>query len=150
MKYIWVLFIGVSMMGLTIAIHAFGSAKWLNFISQRKLRLFDAQSHASLYSGTTIILTTVVLLSLHLVEILMWAAFFFLLPGQSGLEGFHEAIYFSLVTFTTLGYGDVTLSESWRVLSGFEAMIGITVFGLTTATLFSVMQTLWHETHGKK
>jgi hypothetical protein len=42
-----------------------------------------------------------------------------------------------------LGYGDITLSAEWNLLSGMEAMVGITVFGLTTALLFAVIQQIW-------
>jgi len=50
------------------------------------------------------------------------------------------AIGIFMITFTTLGYGDVTLNSDWDFLSGMEAMVGITVFGLTTAILFAVIQ----------
>ena len=49
-------------------------------------------------------------------------------------------MYVSLVTFTTLGYGDITLDLRWRWLSGIEAMNGILLFGWTTATLFWIVQ----------
>ena len=56
--------------------------------------------------------------------------------------GYYErAVYFSIVTFTTLGYGDITLPyEEWRILSGVEALNGILLFGWTTAFLFAVVQ----------
>lgn len=49
-------------------------------------------------------------------------------------------MYFSLVSFTTLGYGDVTLNPQWELLGPMEAMAGITVIGLSTAILFAVIQ----------
>ena len=42
--------------------------------------------------------------------------------------------------FTTLGYGDITLTEGWRLLSGIEAMNGIMQAGLTAAMLFTVVE----------
>jgi voltage-gated potassium channel len=88
--------------------------------------------------------TAGVLLFLHFIEMVMWAVLFFSLPDKGGLKNLPEAIYFSIITFTTLGYGDITLSEQWHLLSGMEAMVGITVFGLTTAMLFAVIQRMWH------
>ena len=79
--------------------------------------------------------------------VVLWALFYFLLPDNAGLNNWAEAIYFSIVTFTTLGYGDVTLSPAWRQLSGMEAMVGIVVFGLTTAILFTVIQRVWRVGH---
>jgi voltage-gated potassium channel Kch len=61
-----------------------------------------------------------------------------LLVGE--ITNVNEAIYFSLVTFTTLGYGELTLSESWRVMSAFEATNGVTMFGWTTALIIAVEQ----------
>ena len=55
--------------------------------------------------------------------------------------------YFSIVSFTTLGYGDITLNAHWRFLSGMEAMAGIAVFGLTTALAFSVIHKYWSVVH---
>jgi hypothetical protein len=47
------------------------------------------------------------------------------------------------VTFTTLGYGDITLNSEWRVLSGFEAINGILLVGWTTAFLYAVIRRTW-------
>ena len=45
-----------------------------------------------------------------------------------------------MVTFTTLGYGDITLSQQWRLLSSFEAATGIIMFGWTTALVITTVQ----------
>jgi hypothetical protein len=47
----------------------------------------------------------------------------------NAIEGVEQAFYFSMVTFTTLGYGDIVLSECWRLLASFESGIGIIMFG---------------------
>ncbi len=83
------------------------------------------------------------LLFLHMVEVIFWAAAYYALPGHAGLSSFSESIYFSIVTFTTLGYGDITLSTQWDALAGMEAMVGIVVFGLTTALIFAIVQRIW-------
>ena len=48
--------------------------------------------------------------------------------------------YYSFITLTTLGYGDITLSEGWRILSGIEALNGLLLVGWTTALLFAIVQ----------
>ena len=69
-----------------------------------------------------------------------------ILPGGQ-LKTFEEATYFSVVTFTTLGYGDMTLHDhDWRLLSGIEALNGILLVGWTTALLFLVVQRSWATT----
>jgi hypothetical protein len=92
---------------------------------------------------SALIWTTVALIFLHVIETLIWATVYVALPGKAGLADFSEAVYFSIVTITTLGYGDVTLHENWRILGGMQAMVGITIFGLTTAILFAVVQRFW-------
>lgn len=61
-----------------------------------------------------------------------WAATFLMLGVFQSLE---PALYFSVVTFTTLGYGDITLNPEWRLLASFAAVDGLIIFGLNTAFL---------------
>jgi voltage-gated potassium channel Kch len=89
--------------------------------------------------------TAILLLVLHVVEIVLWAAAYLLLLPPSEVTTFEEAVYFSFVTFTTLGYGDITLSGTWRILSGIEALNGILLVGWSTALLFAVMQRIWQN-----
>jgi len=142
---LWPLIIGTFMMGLTIAIHAVGSAKWLAYLETRKSHWHQSIGVRVLFNA--IILTALVLLFLHMFEVILWAVLYVLLQEWTGLSNMSDAIYFSIITFTTVGYGDMTLNESARMLSGMEGMIGITVFGLTTATLFVVMQRVWKFQH---
>jgi hypothetical protein len=79
-----------------------------------------------------------------LIEVYIWAAVYLVVGAISGLE---SAVYFSTVTFTTLGYGDITLSQDWRILASFEAANGIIMFGWTTALIIAfVHRVAGHET----
>lgn len=53
---------------------------------------------------------------------------------------FEEALYFSLVAFTTLGFGDLLLPENWRLLGGFAATNGLLNIGMMTALLMEVLR----------
>jgi voltage-gated potassium channel Kch len=76
-------------------------------------------------------------------ETLVWA-FAYLALGA--IEGLEKALYFSMVTFTTLGYGEIVLEERWRLLASFEAANGIIMFGWTTAIVIAAVQrTYFHE-----
>ena len=80
------------------------------------------------------------------VEILLWAGAYLSLTNVTPVSTFETAVYFSAVTFTTLGYGDITLSvEEWRLLTGIEALDGVLLLGMSTAILFAVVQKIWAD-----
>lgn len=83
-----------------------------------------------------------------IVEVWAWAGLYLLTGAVKTLE---EAVYFSTVTFTTLGYGDVVLDPSWRLLSSFEAANGLFLFGWSTALVFAVVQWIFgHSRAGQR
>ena len=53
---------------------------------------------------------------------------------------FEEAVYFSLVAFTTLGFGDILLPQEWRLLGGISAANGLLMIGLLTAILVETLR----------
>lgn len=73
-------------------------------------------------------------------EAAVWASAYWLLEA---LPSFGDALYFSMVTFTTLGYGDVTLAKEWRMLGALQAANGIVIFGWTTALIVAAVQRLF-------
>lgn len=84
--------------------------------------------------------TVLIIIGIHTVEAWAWA-FIYLELGE--FEELSKALYFSVVTCKALGYGDITLSERWRLLSTFEAMGGLLLFGTSTAFLVGFMTTLF-------
>ena len=81
-----------------------------------------------------LLLSTVMLLTLlgNFAQMIIWALLFLLL-GEFG--DFATALYHSGVNFVTLGYGDIVLSERWRLLGPLEAANGILMFGVSTAVM---------------
>ena len=77
---------------------------------------------------------------LHGAQCTIWAAAFYFNPKIDNLYSFKEAIYFSLITFTTVGYGDVVIDSDWKILGGLEAINGIMMVGWSTALMFSYLQ----------
>lgn len=73
---------------------------------------------------------------LHEVEIMVWALFFL---WKGCLPDFGTAFYFSSITYTTVGYGDVVLPREWRSLASAEAITGILMTGLSTGYFFMVL-----------
>ncbi|MEZ5913615.1 MAG: ion channel [Paracoccaceae bacterium] len=66
-----------------------------------------------------------------------WALAFWFLEVFATLEA---SVYFSLVAFTTLGFGDILLPNDWRLLSGMAAANGLLNFGLLTAILVETLR----------
>lgn len=73
------------------------------------------------------------------VGVWLWALTFLGLGLFGTLE---EAVYFALVAFTTLGFGDILLPQEWRLLSGMAAMNGLLNIGLVTAVLVETLRQL--------
>ena len=135
----------------TVGIHAAGTTLLLQYLLRSVSRIKD---HMGLVHGLILTASTVLfLLFLHVCEVVLWALTYSLLPDLGALRAFPDALYFSYITFTTLGYGDITIVGKWRMLSGVEAMNGILLFGWSTAMLFGLIQQLWrigHSLHGEK
>ncbi|MFV0302689.1 MAG: ion channel [Paracoccus sp. (in: a-proteobacteria)] len=68
-----------------------------------------------------------------------WALTFHALGAFAGLD---EALYFSLVVFTTLGFGDVLLPVEWRLMGGMMAVNGLLNVGLLTAVMLETLRTI--------
>ncbi|MGB5618017.1 MAG: potassium channel family protein [Desulfobacterales bacterium] len=100
---------------------------------------------------TLLITVSLVLLIGNLCQAALWA-WLFLALGE--YKDFVTALYFSLVNFTTLGYGDLVMSPERRILGALEAANGVLMLGLTTSALYSVvsriMQKGWRELHDKQ
>ena len=75
----------------------------------------------------------------HLTEIALWAALF---VACGEFNSFGLAYYHSAVNYTTLGYGDMIMTPSWKLLGPLEAADGALMFGVSTAMIFAVAQRL--------
>ena len=77
---------------------------------------------------------------LHMIEIAIWAAFYF---GNSLFSDFETALYFSTTSYTTIGFGDVVLPRAWRMLGGIEGVTGVLLCGLSTAFVFAIVNAMF-------
>jgi hypothetical protein len=75
----------------------------------------------------------------HTVEIWLYAIVFL---GIGAIGNFEAALYFSTVTFASLGYGDIVLSPDWRLFGAIEAANGLILLAWSTAFLLSLMSRL--------
>ncbi|QYK08054.1 ion channel [Shewanella mangrovisoli] len=98
-------------------------------------RLLD---HDSLVAGVFGLfgITSIVMLG-NLLQIVAWGSLFLFLGEFNNL---HDAIYHSGVNFATLGYGDIVMSEKWKLLGPIEAVNGALMIGLSGASMLAVLQ----------
>lgn len=146
---------GIVLSAATIIVHGLGTLWWIAILRKRQESLRPPAPLATTTSddllpqaaanpfpslkNTLFVLgfTTALLVLLHIVEVSIWAFAYLLLPEVDSVTGLEEAFYFSTVTFSTLGYGDVVIESSWRILSGIQAMAGNLAFGWSSALLLT-------------
>ena len=132
--------VGLTIIGITVTVHGYGTKFWVNIIIKKYAHLYNTGFDKK--AVWFLIFTASFLLFLNFLEATIWGFTYYLLPGITEFDTLEKSIYFSLVTFTTLGYGDITISSSNRILAGFEAMNGILLLGWSTTMMFSIMQQL--------
>ena len=89
-------------------------------------------------------LIVLAIFSAHVIEIWIWAVFYFFIEEFATFEA---ALYFSTSSFTTVGFGDLTLSEEWRLLSSLESANGMILFGWSTAFIFEIVRRIYEHPH---
>jgi len=80
------------------------------------------------------------ILLLHVIQTSIWAMFYY---TQELFSDFETSLYFSMVSFTTIGYGDVLLPRNWRLLGVIEGFSGVLLCGLSTAFIFAVVNAIF-------
>jgi Ion channel len=94
-------------------------------------------AHPAALLISAMVATVSVLMAAHLSEVLVWSlAYAVVDAAPTGAD----LMYFAFVNYTTLGYGDVTPVERWRLLGPMTAMNGVLLFGWSTAVIFEVLR----------
>ena len=130
----------LSLTTITVIIHGVGAAP----AARRAVRAWAARRDRRGWLGTELLLAQLVglLLLLHLAEAVVWALFYLLADALPNLE---TASYFSLTSYTTVGYGDVVLPEPWRLLGPLEAAVGMLMLGWSTGLLVAVIGRIYRQ-----
>ena len=132
--------IGCILIGITVIVHACALYILLRFTEHPHFHL-----KGKLYKFHKMMLIIISVLGVFLatvIEIWLWAITLYFLD-ISDLPTFESALYFSTSTFTTVGYGDLVLSEDWRLLGSFESANGLLLFGWSTAFIFEITARLY-------
>ena len=129
------LFVAWGLMALCVMIHATGITAAMRWDARR------TNIRRSFWSATRLFVSLAGwIILLHLVEITVWAAFY---AWKDAMPDMQSALYFSAVTYTTTGYGDLVLPQEWRLVGGIEALTGIVMCGWSTGFFFVVVSRMF-------
>lgn len=126
------LFVACCLLGLTMIIHASGFVLLLRHFGHSRPWL-----HGGFVQVTSLLVVVLwALLGLHALEISLWGLFYW---WAGCLPDMETSLYFSGVTYATLGYGEVVLPRVWRLLGPVEALTGIMMCGLSVSFFFVIV-----------
>jgi len=136
--------LAVALLATCVIVHSLGMLVLIRWLS-RVRRILESRST---YLRVALLLRLFVgIVLLHLVQVGLWAVVFW---RAQELPNVDTALYFSLATYTTIGFGDVVVGPGWRVLAGIEGLTGILLVGWSTAFVFAVVNRMyehWRQVH---
>ena len=124
--------IAAALVASTVVVHTMGFAVILRFL-RKALAVPPTQPRPTAW---LLIQLTWFLILIHLAEIIVWGLAY--LWGKR-LPDVESAFYFSGVTYTTVGYGDVVLAKPWRLIGPIEGVTGILMCGLSAGLFFATL-----------
>jgi hypothetical protein len=131
------LLIAWSLMAFCVAVHASGVTYAVRWVRKQKVQGMRQRAWAWLFirvAGWIILL--------HVIEIMAWA---WVYAVAGAIPGMQSSLYFSAVTYTTTGYGDVVLPEDWRLVGAIEALTGILMCGWSTGFFVAVVSRMYRD-----
>jgi hypothetical protein len=131
------LLVASAMVVLTIVMHLTGLWLLLWLVGAHSKHLGSRREIVG--QARSILIAGFGLFALHAAEIWAYAGLFAMVGA---LPDFESALYFSTATYTTVGYGDVTLPREWRILGAIEGANGIILLGWSTAFFVSIVARL--------
>ena len=125
---------GLLLVLLCIAVHS--SATTLTYQMIFSVHPTRSKLHRVIYVD----LIVIVILAATIIEGVLWAVSY---QWIGAFETFEQSLYFSLVTYTTLGYGDLVLQDDHRLMGAIEAANGVIMLGWSTAIVVFAIQKLY-------
>lgn len=130
MTFLIQILLGTIILILCSLIHSFILVWSINMLKSAAGKLDVEKTNTRILIFTAIALASVVLA--HTIQVWIWAVSFIAFGALSTLS---DALYFALITYTTVGYGDIILGEPYRIYGAMAAVTGLLSFGLSTAFL---------------
>ncbi|HEY4234913.1 MAG TPA: potassium channel family protein [Lacipirellulaceae bacterium] len=134
------LLLALALASVTVVLHALGTVHVVmpaSGVWNRKQVSSDSRRPA-----LTLTRLVSLLLVLHLIEMSAWAAAF---TAAGVLPDFETSLYYSLKSYTTVGYGDVLPPNSWRLLGPIEAAVGVLMLGWSTSIIVAAVQRIYNS-----
>jgi hypothetical protein len=125
---------GITLVAITMAIHGCGMVATL--FTAHIVKHETAGPVSFFRGGAVLIVASWMIVLIHLVELLVWAAFFLY---QGAMPNASAAYYFALLQYTTVGSG-LNLPPTWRLLEGMLPIAGLMTFAWSTGVLFTLAQ----------
>lgn len=120
------------LMAACVAVHAVGGIAALRWLDHSR-----ALDQRRFWPATRVVIALAGwIVGGHFIDVALWALFY---ASARALPTLDTAVYFSAVTYTTVGCGDVVLPQRWRLAGGVEALTGILMCGWSTAAFFSIV-----------
>ena len=134
---------GLSLIVLTVAIHMTAMVMLAFVVVRIRVRL--QTRGLKMWSLIAILICIIGVIGLflavlHGIECVIWAAAYVWLGA---LDSPMDALLFSVDAMSTRGASGLTLQRHWQLMGALEAVDGMLLFGVSTASLFSVMQLYW-------
>jgi hypothetical protein len=126
--------VGGAVSACNIMIHALVMA---TVVQVARMASTKRASRPSLRLIVVMIATVSVLMAAHASEVAVWSLAYAIVDAAPSDA---DLLYFAFVNYTTLGYGDITPVERWRLLGPLTAMNGVLLFGWSTAVIFEVLR----------
>jgi hypothetical protein len=95
-------------------------------------------------SAGLMVRVTSVIITLHMLQILLWAGFY----RWNCFPSWETAFYFSTASYSTVGTGDLLLPQMWRTLGAVESVTGVLMCGLSASFLFAIVTLLFYRAEG--
>jgi hypothetical protein len=125
---------GITLVAITMAIHGCGMLATL--FTSHTLKAPTESAPSFLRGGVVLIVASWMIVLIHLVELLVWAAFFL---WQDAMPNASSSYYFALMQYTTVG-SSFKLPLRWRLLDGMLPIAGLMTFAWSTGVLFTLAQ----------
>ena len=130
--------IAFAIVAICVVIHTMGMLIFARWVLKQKALIYGKPRLTK--NALLLIMVFSVVIFLHLTEAALWAGFYW---SQSLFENFETSFYFSLTSYTTIGFGDVVLPKSWRLLGAVEGISGVLLCGVSTAFIFATVSVLF-------